>query len=55
MKNNKLRGCNLRDVQFTWTNGIPAFLYDTKVNFEAADPEDWFYGYKPCWHGRWKR
>ena len=45
MKNNKLRGCNLRDVQFTWTNGIP--FYDTKVNFEAADPEDWFYGYKP--------
>ena len=46
MKDNKLRGCNLRDVQFTWTNGIPRFFYDTKVNFEAADPEDWFYGYK---------
>ena len=24
----------------------PTFLYDSKVNFEAADPEDWFYGYK---------
>lgn len=46
MKNNKLRGVNLRDVQFTWTGGIPRFFYDSKVNFEAADPEDWFYGYK---------
>lgn len=46
MKNNKIRGANLRDVQFTWTNGIPRFFYDSKVNFEAADPEDWFYGYK---------
>ena len=27
-----------------WTGGIP--FYDSKVNFEAADPEDWFYGYK---------
>ena len=29
-----------------WTGGVLRFLYDSKVNFEAADPEDWFYGYK---------
>ena len=46
MDSNKIRGVNLRDVQFTWTGGIPRFFYDSKVNFEAADPEDWFYGYK---------
>lgn len=46
MDKNKIRGVNLRDVQFTWTGGIPRFFYDSKVNFEAADPEDWFYGYK---------
>ena len=46
MDSNKIRGVNLRDVQFTWTGGIPRFFYDAKVNFEAADPEDWFYGYK---------
>lgn len=46
MDKNKIRGVNLRDVQFTWTGGVPRFFYDSKVNFEAADPEDWFYGYK---------
>ena len=44
MDKNKIRGVNLRDVQFTRQMESP--FYDSKVNFEAADPEDWFYGYK---------
>ena len=39
MDKNKIRGVNLRDVQFTWTGGVPRFFYDSKVNFEAADPK----------------